>query len=229
MAKANPIRFSTKYQDDESDLVYYGYRYYKAGTGTWVNRDPKKERGGMNLYAFTKNGPINYFDYIGLYGNPLSGPNGAIGPVPVDCPLCLCQNVEVSFYPHNDSYTPSVYYDFGGLRVGDIIRIHWNVIGNPSKRKYYYDETGSTFSLTPPKGDKLTVTGENHEVGQDHSDAQGFNPTDPGTYTLILNWTAQIRCLSSVGAFSVNTSKSASYNITFTWPQTGGPLTYSPN
>ena len=29
LGKANPFRFSTKYQDDESDLVYYGYRYYK--------------------------------------------------------------------------------------------------------------------------------------------------------------------------------------------------------
>ncbi len=28
MAKANLIRFSTKYQDDETDLVYYGYRFY---------------------------------------------------------------------------------------------------------------------------------------------------------------------------------------------------------
>ena len=26
MAKANPFRFSTKYQDDETDLLYYGYR-----------------------------------------------------------------------------------------------------------------------------------------------------------------------------------------------------------
>ena len=32
MAKANPFRFSTKYQDDEADLFYYGYRYYNAST-----------------------------------------------------------------------------------------------------------------------------------------------------------------------------------------------------
>ncbi|HNR72510.1 MAG TPA: RHS repeat protein, partial [Verrucomicrobiota bacterium] len=28
MAKANLFRFSTKYQDGETDLLYYGYRYY---------------------------------------------------------------------------------------------------------------------------------------------------------------------------------------------------------
>ncbi len=30
MAKANLFRLSTKYQDDEPILVYYGYRYYAA-------------------------------------------------------------------------------------------------------------------------------------------------------------------------------------------------------
>ena len=49
MAKANPFRFSTKYQDDETDLLYYGYRYYNASTGRWLNRDPLEEGGGYNL------------------------------------------------------------------------------------------------------------------------------------------------------------------------------------
>ena len=38
MAKANPFRFSTKYQDDETDLLYYGYRYYSASTGRWIEQ-----------------------------------------------------------------------------------------------------------------------------------------------------------------------------------------------
>jgi RHS repeat-associated protein len=40
MAKANPFRFSTKYQDGETDLLYYGYRYYNASTGRWLSPDP---------------------------------------------------------------------------------------------------------------------------------------------------------------------------------------------
>ena len=59
MAKANPFRFSTKYQDDETDLLYYGYRYYGASTGRWTNRDPWEEKGGKNLYAFVKSDPLN--------------------------------------------------------------------------------------------------------------------------------------------------------------------------
>ena len=51
VAQVNPFRFSTKHQDDETGLVYYGYRYYDPGTGRWVSRDPIGERGGLNFYA----------------------------------------------------------------------------------------------------------------------------------------------------------------------------------
>ena len=43
MAAQNPFRFSTKYTDDETGLLYYGYRYYNPSTGRWINRDPIKE------------------------------------------------------------------------------------------------------------------------------------------------------------------------------------------
>jgi RHS repeat-associated protein len=66
MAKANPFRFSTKYQDDETDLLYYGYRYYNASTGRWLSRDPLGARAGANLYAFVKNSPVSSVDRFGL-------------------------------------------------------------------------------------------------------------------------------------------------------------------
>ena len=66
MAKLNPFRFSTKFDDDESDLLYYGYRYYNPSMGRWANRDPKEEEGGLNLYEFACNGPGNFIDLLGL-------------------------------------------------------------------------------------------------------------------------------------------------------------------
>jgi len=66
MAKANPFRFSTKFQDDETDLLYYGYRYYNGSTGRWISRDPIEERGGLNLYAFVRNNPLSSIDARGL-------------------------------------------------------------------------------------------------------------------------------------------------------------------
>ncbi len=61
-----PFRFSTKYRDAETGLLYYGYRYYNPATGRWPSRDPIEERGGINLYNFVKNSPIIWFDILGL-------------------------------------------------------------------------------------------------------------------------------------------------------------------
>jgi len=67
-AKANAIRFSTKYQDDETEFSYYGYRYYNWSTGRWPSRDPMEELGGGNLFSIVRNDLQNSFDILGLYG-----------------------------------------------------------------------------------------------------------------------------------------------------------------
>jgi len=66
MSKANPIRFSTKFTDDETDLLYYGYRYYNPSTGRWLSRDPIVQFGGGNLYGMVGNNAISQFDLFGL-------------------------------------------------------------------------------------------------------------------------------------------------------------------
>jgi RHS repeat-associated protein len=67
MKDANPFRFSTKYYDVETDLYYYGYRYYSPSLGRWISRDPSEEKGGNNLYGFVGNDPLNQFDFLGLW------------------------------------------------------------------------------------------------------------------------------------------------------------------
>ena len=44
-AQSNPYRFSTKYTDDETGLVYYGFRFYSSGLGRWLSGDPIEEMG----------------------------------------------------------------------------------------------------------------------------------------------------------------------------------------
>jgi len=65
MAKVNPFGFSTKYTDNETDLLCYGYRYYSPALGRWLSRDPIEERGGLNLYGFVYNNPVHYVDDSG--------------------------------------------------------------------------------------------------------------------------------------------------------------------
>ena len=65
MSPSNPFRFSTKYRDNETDLYYYGYRYYSPSLGRWISRDPIEEQGGLNLYNFVNNDPVNHWDLWG--------------------------------------------------------------------------------------------------------------------------------------------------------------------
>ncbi|MEO8352172.1 MAG: RHS repeat-associated core domain-containing protein, partial [Chthoniobacteraceae bacterium] len=66
MAQANPFRFSTKYTDSETGLLYYGYRYYQPQTGRWMSRDPIGERGSIGLQTFVNNQPLTQTDSLGL-------------------------------------------------------------------------------------------------------------------------------------------------------------------
>ena len=75
MAKANPFRFSTKYQDDETDLLDYGYRYYCASIGRWLSEDPLGTVGGRNLYCMVANNPTDDVDPRGLSPHL---PNGTV-------------------------------------------------------------------------------------------------------------------------------------------------------
>src|SRR6266516_4178341 len=74
----SPFRFSTKYTDDESDFLYYGYRYYNPSTGRWLSRDPVEEQGGVNIYCLVGNEPITRADFLGLAGlviTPVGNPS----------------------------------------------------------------------------------------------------------------------------------------------------------
>jgi len=66
MTTKNKFRFSNEYVDDETNLVYYNYRYYNPAHGKWLSRDPIAEKGGLNLYAMINNDLVNDWDYIGL-------------------------------------------------------------------------------------------------------------------------------------------------------------------
>ena len=78
MARKNPFRFSTKYTDEESGLLYYGYRFYNPTTGRWLSRDPIAESGGANLFAFVGNQPIQRVD---LNGQSLVGDVFSLLPI----------------------------------------------------------------------------------------------------------------------------------------------------
>lgn len=54
-----------------SALIVFGvannsFGWYDPSVGRWLNRDPAGESGGLNLYAYCLNDPVNRFDPLGL-------------------------------------------------------------------------------------------------------------------------------------------------------------------
>ncbi len=88
-ADDNPFRFSSKFQDNETKLIYYGYRYYNARNGRFINRDPIAEAGGLNLYGFVGNDGVNGWDYLGM--------DGELPPVVINVPR-LSSPPSLNFY-----------------------------------------------------------------------------------------------------------------------------------
>ena len=75
LAGAFHFKYSTKYHDAETGLVYYGYRYYAPTAARWLTRDPLEEQGGLNLHCFCENDGVNRYDALGLMVDPTSDHN----------------------------------------------------------------------------------------------------------------------------------------------------------
>jgi RHS repeat-associated protein len=66
LADANLYRWSSKEHHQASGLYYYGFRFYDPNLQRWLNHDPMGESGGVNLYRFSANDPVNLIDPDGL-------------------------------------------------------------------------------------------------------------------------------------------------------------------
>jgi hypothetical protein len=76
-----------------------------SGRRQWLNRDPIGIRGGINLYTYVRNQPINASDPLGLAGdwsNPSAGQNNVVnlvatGPVSGDGPIIIVDGGDYTF------------------------------------------------------------------------------------------------------------------------------------
>lgn len=56
----HPYMFSTKRYYAGLGLYDFGYRFYSPSLGRWINRDPKGEEGGLNLYGMVGKLAMNW-------------------------------------------------------------------------------------------------------------------------------------------------------------------------
>ncbi|EDY87718.1 NHL repeat containing protein [gamma proteobacterium HTCC5015] len=76
-----PFGFAGGIYDQHTKLTRFGARDYDAETGRWTTKDPIRFEGGLNLFGYVANDPVNWVDIWGLEGEQatveLVNPRGA--------------------------------------------------------------------------------------------------------------------------------------------------------
>jgi RHS repeat-associated protein len=86
----------SKHPDSASNRGVSGRRYYSPTQGRFLGRDPKQELGGLNLYGFCRNNPINLWDILGM-SPPATIQTGVVG------------GPQQTMYWRNGTYGPGYY------------------------------------------------------------------------------------------------------------------------
>jgi RHS repeat-associated protein len=177
-ASSNPIRFSSKYQDVENGLIYYGYRYHNPSTGRFLGRDPIAESGGFNLYAFVFNRPVDILDILGLKNYRIGSPTEP------------AMTFDESFV-----YDPKAHATAGDYLswtrwttkgLGAMVLRH-DLVDAVAAYRHYLDGTGTDMEVDYSKAyrdDKNVRAGVNNEIAAAQADAERLTATGGPRFTM---------------------------------------------
>ena len=96
----NNLRFPGQYYDGETGLHYNYFRYYDPTIGRYLNTDPIKLPGGVNLFSYVANNPLYWIDPYGLFKKKC-------GENPKDC-FKRCANDGLLGFFYKTSYDLSI-------------------------------------------------------------------------------------------------------------------------
>jgi RHS repeat-associated protein len=109
LASSNAMQFSSMPRHANSGMSLYPFRAYDPSIQRWTSRDPIGEAGGVDLYGFVGNSPLNRIDPFGLAYGDWWDPRSYFGNPP-----------GVTVMPNGDLYmpppvNPSTSTTFGGM------------------------------------------------------------------------------------------------------------------
>jgi RHS repeat-associated protein len=125
----NPLRFTAREFDSETNLYYYRYRYYDPQIGRFVSEDPLGFESGPSFYVYVSNDPTSFFDPSGLQqqGAPVYNPGTWNDPGHVGTNNCYSYACNLLHPPgpvhypqpgENDGYTLPFNFNCIDVKVG---------------------------------------------------------------------------------------------------------------
>ncbi len=66
-AYGNPFGWTGQRYDASVGLYHFQFRSYSPEMGRWIQRDPLRYFGGINLYCYVLSAPVDLIDSLGLY------------------------------------------------------------------------------------------------------------------------------------------------------------------
>ena len=184
--------FTGFYYHAPSGLNLAPFRAYSALTGRWLNRDPIQEMGGLNLYGYVANNPVNYVDPLGLwtfeaYGGAIFGGYLSFGynygHFSYRAGLGAAAGYSVSFdpKPKQSDLTPGTW-EGGLIGKADIGRgpVGAGIEGEVGGTKDPCDK-GKKFASAGVSGSALILSG-NAGIGEE-TEPNGANDPDKWHYS----------------------------------------------
>jgi len=171
------------YTDTETGLVLMGHRYYSPGTGRFLTRDPKGYGGGINLYGFTGNNPVNEMDPEGLSKDPFPEINSDPGWIRVSTALFIQRGSFRSGHPQGGVVTHKG--DGRGFNYNtDADRVRVDFAFNPVTGaiiKYPAHTAGSQMTLSNGFVEKATAELEYNTVAKKTATGWQISVSGSGT------------------------------------------------
>ena len=125
-----PFGFAGGLYDGDTGLVRFGARDYDASAGRWMSKDPLRFGGGMNLYGYVVNDPVDHLDpdgtdpslvvgiFCSLFPSACGGSGPDSGPAPggpPDPPLCSSANGDDGTHARCQAASVGSHGDWGAF------------------------------------------------------------------------------------------------------------------